>query len=343
MTRKSGSGFSWEKYLIVSGALVLLAAGFYAGFRAAQPPPPPDFESLRQPTVGDGSPAVGDGSPGGGSLAGGSPGVEDPSSVYDDGPDLLSGDFAADPDPGAEEAPAIGPSPLEIVRQPPPVDGKGRRIALVIDDLGRSLKDLDTLQGLGVPISYAVLPFEVKTAQVVSVLRRRGAEVLCHLPMEAKGGNNPGPGALFVSMSPEEIRSATRNALDAVPGAVGLNNHMGSAVVTEESAMRPMLEVLAQRDLFFLDSRTTAETVGYSLARQTGVPSAERQVFLDTHRNREFIRGQFQQLLRSAEGRGAAIAIAHPYRETLEVLQSEVPKAREAGFEFVTVGRLMDR
>ena len=208
--------------------------------------------------------------------------------------------------------------------------------------MGRSLQDLDTLAALGVPITYAVLPFEVKTPQVVQTLRGRGEEILCHLPMEASGGNNPGPGALLLSMSPDEIRQATEKALDAVPGAVGLNNHMGSAVVTHAPSMKAMMDVLDRRGLFFLDSRTTAKTLGYSLARQSGIPSAERQVFLDTQKDRERIRQQFRTLLESARQRGAAIAIAHPYPETLEILTAEVPGAVAQGFEFVTVGTLMD-
>ena len=233
---------------------------------------------------------------------------------------------------------------LELQRQPAPVGGSGKpRIALVIDDLGRSLKDLRTLKALGIPISYAVLPFESRTSEVVAMLRQQGEEVLCHLPMEAKGGNNPGPGALLTSMSPKELRKATEAALNAVPGAVGLNNHMGSAVMSDVSSMGAVLDVLNSRGLFFLDSRTTADTVGYSLARQKGIPTAERQVFLDTHRDSAFIRKQFATLLKSAKRRGGAIAIAHPYDETLEILADAVPQAMSEGFEFVTASQLVDR
>ena len=339
MTRSSRQGSSWEKYLLISAALILVAAGFYAGFRAAQPPPPPDFDQLRE------APAPQDG------LADSPDGAVDPfddSAIYDPSMDdqmvdegLIEGG-GVDEDRGGGESTGE-PEALTLQRQPPPgKDGKAR-IALVIDDLGRSLQDIETLASLGVPITYAVLPFEVKTPQVVAALRQRGAEILCHLPMEARGGNNPGPGALLRSMGPDEIRRATESALDAVPGAVGLNNHMGSAVVTDVPSMNAVLDVLSSRGLFFLDSRTTAETVGYTLARRKGVPTAERQVFLDTHKERAFIAEQFQRLMQVAEARGAAVAIAHPYPETMEILAAEVPNAKARGFEFVTVGRLLDR
>jgi polysaccharide deacetylase 2 family uncharacterized protein YibQ len=144
-------------------------------------------------------------------------------------------------------------------------------------------------------------------------------------------------------MSDEELRQATLAALDAVPGAVGVNNHMGSGLSAEEGPMTAILGVLAARGLFFLDSRTSAESVGYRVARDLGVPAAERQVFLDGEPTPEAIAGQFQRLLGLARLHGAAIAIGHPHPETLAALEREVPKARADGYEFVPVSYLLDR
>jgi polysaccharide deacetylase 2 family uncharacterized protein YibQ len=215
-------------------------------------------------------------------------------------------------------------------------------VSIVIDDLGRNLEDLDRLAGLGIPLTYSVLPFEVQTPEVVAALRRRGAELMCHLPMEARGGADPGPGALFRGMSGAELAAATRRALDAVPGASGVNNHMGSGLAAERQALTAVLSVIGERGLFYLDSRTSADTLGYTLARRLGLEAGERQVFLDTSRDRDFIRRQFAELLAAAEERGGAIAIAHPYPETLEILSSEVPEAVARGYEFVTASALMD-
>jgi uncharacterized protein len=219
----------------------------------------------------------------------------------------------------------------------------GARVAVVIDDLGGSVDDLRPLVGLGVPVTYAVLPFEEQTPQVVAELRRRNAEILLHLPMEPKNGANPGPGALLQHMTDDELRQRTVAALRAVPGAVGVNNHMGSLLSSEEGPMNTVLGVLAERRLFFLDSRTSAESVGYKVATQLGIPAAERQVFLDGDPAPEAIRTQFQHLLDLARSRGAAIAIGHPHTTTLAVLVSEVPKAKAAGFEFVPVSYLLTR
>ncbi|HSG38413.1 MAG TPA: divergent polysaccharide deacetylase family protein [Thermoanaerobaculia bacterium] len=220
---------------------------------------------------------------------------------------------------------------------------QGIRVALVIDDLGRSLEDLRPLESLGVPVTYAVLPFEEHTSQVVAELRRRGVEMLLHLPMEPKNGEDPGPGALRRGMDDEELRERTLAALKAVPGAVGVNNHMGSGLSADHGPMTTILSLLAERRLFFLDSRTSAESVGYRVALDLGIPAAERQVFLDGDLSPEAIRGQFQRLLAVARTHGAAIAIGHPFPETLEALKSEVPRAKAEGYEFVPVSYLLTR
>jgi hypothetical protein len=230
---------------------------------------------------------------------------------------------------------ASGPSGEPPARQ--------TRIALVIDDLGRSLEDVDTLERLGVPLTYAVLPFEDHTGEVVAALRRHGEEVLCHLPMEPLHGQDPGPGALRLGMSAEQLRTSTAAALEAVPGAAGVNNHMGSGLSADEPSMETILGVLAGRGLFFLDSRTSAQSVGYRVALRLGVPAAERQVFLDTDESPAAIREQFARLLEVARSRGAAVAIGHPHPQTLAVLESEVPRAKALGYEFVPVSYLLDR
>ncbi len=224
-----------------------------------------------------------------------------------------------------------------------PASSGGGRIALVIDDLGRSVADLDTIRDLNVPVSYAVLPYEEETPQVVEELRGRKAEMLLHLPMEPANGEDPGPGALRLGMTPEQLRQLTLSALRAVPGAVGVNNHMGSGLSADERSMKTILMVLAGRGLFFLDSRTSAQSVAYQTAIRAGVPAAERQVFLDSDTQPEAIRAQFQRLLGLARTRGAAVAIGHPHPETLAVLAEEVPKAKALGYEFVPVSYLLDR
>ena len=227
----------------------------------------------------------------------------------------------------------------------------------MIDDLGRDLEAVETLVSIGareagsmaaggaraVQLSYAVLPFESRTAEVVEALRRHGAEVLVHLPMDPEGQSDPGPGALTAGMSKRELAEVTEAALVAVPGAVGVNNHMGSRVTADRTAMGAILAVLRRHGLYFLDSRTSAESVGFDLAREVGVPAAMRDFFLDDEPGRDAIAAQFARLLERAREQGAAIAIAHPRPATLLVLAEEIPRAAAAGFEFVPVSYLLER
>ncbi|MEM9291392.1 MAG: divergent polysaccharide deacetylase family protein [Acidobacteriota bacterium] len=250
--------------------------------------------------------------------------------------DLWFGDVQS---PNASSPEALSPDGLSQALPP----GGGARVALVIDDLGRSTADIETLARLGVPLSYAVLPFESHTPQVVAALQRRRSEILLHIPMEPAGDANPGPGALTRGMSEVEVRAAMRRALAAVQGAEGVNNHMGSGFTTDLRGMTAVLEEVRSSDLFFLDSRTSPRSVGYEQALALGIPAAERQVFLDGDADPQAIRLQFRRLLDMARQRGAAIAIGHPYPSTLEVLASEVPKAHQLGYEFVPVSYLLDR
>ncbi len=304
------------KTLLAAGATILFAVGLYVGFELSKPPQRPDFGIVPGAPVPEPTPAE---------MRPATPTPAEPT--------------PAEPTPAEPDLPEA----LRIVRQPPPRTSTGApRISIVIDDLGRGLRDLDALAGLGIPLTYSVLPFETRTAQVVAELRERGVEYLCHLPMEANSGADPGPGALRLAMSRDQLQDATRRALAAVPGAVGVNNHMGSGMLSQQAAMTTVLEELARQGLYFLDSRTSADTVGYSLARQLGIKAAERQVFLDTVRDGDAIRGQFDALLATARKRGGAVAIAHPHPETLEVLAVAIPAARAEGFEFVTASALLE-
>jgi hypothetical protein len=262
-----------------------------------------------------------------------------------------SGKPAHPPRTGPERTPEQAPAPAsgttELSTSSVPPEGtplaRPSRVALVIDDLGRSTDDLIPLERLGVTITYAVLPFEENTPAVVEQLRSHRKEILLHLPMQPKHGENPGPGALRLGMTDGELRTRTLAALQAVPGAVGVNNHMGSGLSADARSMNAILKVLSARGLFFLDSRTGPDSVGYRTALALGVPAAERQVFLDSDPGIPAAQEQFRRLLEVARTRGAAVAIGHPHPDTLAMLAQEVPRAKALGVDFVPVSYLLDR
>lgn len=247
----------------------------------------------------------------------------------------------------AEERPVPRPAPRPpapvVEREVAPPSPAGGRVAIVVDDLGRSLDDVERLLGLGVPMTFAVLPFESRTPEVLARLRAAGAEILCHLPLEGRAGADPGPGAILEEHSARRVAHRAQEAIDAVPGAAGLNNHMGSVVTADREAMRALLAVVAERRLFFLDSRTSAESVAYELAREAGVPTARRDVFLDSAREPAAVRAELARLLAVARENGAAIGIGHPHEVTLAALEEWIPRAVAAGYEFVPVSYLLER
>ncbi|MGH7336566.1 MAG: divergent polysaccharide deacetylase family protein, partial [Myxococcota bacterium] len=179
--------------------------------------------------------------------------------------------------------------------------------------------------------------------EVVALLRAAQVEYLCHLPMESATGANPGPNAILETLSPERIGARTRAALDELPGAAGVNNHMGSATTADPVAIGTVLDIVAERRLFFLDSRTTRESVAFDLARTRAIPAARRDLFLDEAPDEASVEAAFDRLLEIAREKGAAIAIGHPRRETLAVLERRIPLAKAAGFELVPVSYLLER
>lgn len=249
--------------------------------------------------------------------------------------------------PVAASSPTVGTEP-EHPASPPesspdPVAGDGARVAIVIDDLGWDATLVDRLQALAVPLSYAVLPGASETEATLQALRGADAEVLCHLPMAGPGGAAVGARELARDLGAAELTARTELALAAVPGAVGASNHMGSELSSDPEAMRLVLQVVAGRGLFYFDSRTSASSVGYRIARELGMAAAERQVFLDDVPEPEAVRRQFATLLAEARRRGAAIAVGHPRAETIRVLEHEIPRAVAAGYLFVPVSYLLDR
>ncbi len=221
---------------------------------------------------------------------------------------------------------------VALPKVPPPVQPpSGRpRVALVIDDIGYDQELADGFFALNIPLTVAVLPFSPHKAEVLAAARRHNRPVMLHLPMEPEEYPrvDPGPGALLTTMGPDELITQLRKDLQDVPGAVGVNNHMGSRLTRDSARLNQVFSVLKEQGLFFIDSRTTDKTVGYQSARLLKVPFAQRDVFLDHRQEADFVRRQIEMLIRRAEKNGQAIGIGHPHRVTLEALRELLPEIR---------------
>ena len=215
-------------------------------------------------------------------------------------------------------------SEMKIVRESL-VEGAKRAhgVAIIIDDLGYDRDMAISFFQLDLPLTFSVLPMAPHTETIVQEANRRGRELMLHLPMEPKNypSSNPGPGALLTNMDETEIRRTLEAHLSRVAGSRGVNHHMGSYFTERNDKMGIVLRELKKRNLFYIDSRTTKETVALEMAKKMGLPSARRHVFLDNDLSPKRIRFQMERLLGMARRSGAAIGIAHPHKETLQVLK----------------------
>jgi len=193
-----------------------------------------------------------------------------------------------------------------------------------------------------IPLALAILPGLPHSKEVALAAHSRGAVVMLHLPMEPKSGEaNPGPGALTTAQDSVEIERLFDDALQWAPGAQGVNNHMGSRFTEDTERMKAVLTLIKRRGLFFVDSRTSPESAGFSLAREMALPTAQRDVFLDNERDVAAITGQIEELFKKAARRGHAVGIGHPYPETLEALRRALPRLHERGARVVPVTALL--
>ncbi len=218
------------------------------------------------------------------------------------------------------------------------------RVAIIIDDLGYDRGLARAFASLDIPVALSVLPMAPRTADIAAEAARTGWELMLHLPMEPKGYPrlNPGPGALLSTMQAREIRDLVQRHLAEVPGALGVNNHMGSCFTEQGDKMAVVLGELHRKGLFFVDSKTTARSVAYDMARNMGIPAAKRSVFLDNDPARRAVGIQMERLVRVARHRGEAVGIAHPFPGTLEALKGEARKL-SGQVEIVTISELVNR
>jgi polysaccharide deacetylase 2 family uncharacterized protein YibQ len=220
------------------------------------------------------------------------------------------------------------------------------RIGIVIDDFGRASEViLDGFSGLGVPWTATIIPGTPNDAVQAGYFAARGIPILLHMPMEPEAGDgwDLGNGAIYADTPLDEVGDLIGDAIAEVPGAIGVNNHMGSRVTQVPSIMRAVMADLQERGLFFLDSRTSPASIAADEAERAGIPWAARDIFLDPEDQVSVIEEQFRQALNVARWNGSAIMIGHPRANTLQTLQRLIPAARQAGFEFVTIDRLLHR
>jgi uncharacterized protein len=218
------------------------------------------------------------------------------------------------------------------------------KIAIVIDDLGGENHLFKELLEWDIPITFSILPFTPYSKTVAEEAHRRGREIILHLPMEPYGYPKvrPGEGVLLEEMNEERLRAQLSKDLEAVPFIKGVSNHMGSRLMEDPEKIGIVLSELKKRDLFFLDSRTTSQTVGLKTAQSLGLKSIERSFFLDHFQDEKEIHQKIEGMIRFSLATGKAVGIGHPHPSTLKSIKEMIPKMKEKGVEIVPLSSLMD-
>nr|WP_168710972.1 divergent polysaccharide deacetylase family protein [Ningiella ruwaisensis] len=214
------------------------------------------------------------------------------------------------------------------------------KITLIIDDVGAKPSDRAVFD-LPKTITFAILPHTEYSTEFSFLAAEQNREVMLHMPMESLKPKNLGRGPLLSNMYPQELQNALLSALATVPHAVGVNNHMGSKLTQMTLPMESVMAVLANNNMFFIDSKTTRYSKAASIAEENSVKVATRHIFLDHEQDFAFLEKQFNRLLRIARKYGKAVGIAHPYPVTYEFLKQKMQNLPD-DIEIVTASEYLN-
>ena len=198
------------------------------------------------------------------------------------------------------------------------------KIGIIIDDLGYDISLANALLELDLALTFSVLPFTPNTRLIARKAWNDGRETMLHLPMEPMNypAINPGDGVLLISMDREMILDTLTRDLSQIPFVAGVNNHMGSRFTKSEEKMVIVLAELKKKGLYYIDSRTSSDTVAFDVAKKMALRTASRDIFLDNHLSENALKIQLERLLSVARHKGSAIGIGHPHKKTFDLLKN---------------------
>lgn len=218
----------------------------------------------------------------------------------------------------------------------------GGKVAIIIDDLGSNAQGTDQIFSLNLPLTVAVLPHRPYSKREAERAKDSGFQVILHQPMEPLSPDqNPGAGLVTDQMSDEEITETVKTNFRSIPHAVGINNHMGSKGTGDERVVGAVLKAAKDEGVFFLDSRTSSQSVVPAMASRIKLPSAVNRVFLDNQKEVGYIKGQIEKLINLAEKDGEAVGIGHVHPATAQAISQMIPLFEERGIDLVYVQELI--
>jgi len=214
------------------------------------------------------------------------------------------------------------------------------RIAIVIDDWGYHLDNLEIARQIKQPLTVAILPGLKNTRMVNQKLHELGFEVILHLPMEPKEKHRLEKDTIAMSMDQEQIRRILDQDLATVTFAKGVSNHMGSRITEDINLSSMVMSEIKKHNLYFLDSFVTGKSICAPLAKKKKLRFAQRDIFLDNQDEPGYIRNQVSLLKKIARARGLAIGIGHDRKNTLLILKELLPQLAKEGYKFVFISEI---
>ena len=214
-------------------------------------------------------------------------------------------------------------------------------VSIIIDDLGYRFKYGKRAINLPGRLTFSFLPHSPHAVKLAELAHQRQQEIMLHMPMESDEPKRLGPGGLTQCMTQAQFSKTVTENFTAVPHVKGFNNHMGSLLTRSDMLMASVMKASAKPDLYFVDSRTTSDSVAVKHARNNGIYGVSRDIFLDHFKEPAFIQAQLEKLVKRAKKKGTAIAIGHPYKLTLQVLEQWLPQAEKLGVQLVPVSELI--
>lgn len=269
-------------------------------------------------------------------------------------PDTYSGQPVIRLDFGLQEK--LGGEPLTMVTDRLYVAAKGKtaekpkpkaagsrgEMAIVVDDFGYNREPIAGYADMGRPITFSVLPYRTYSTEAASRALGAGHLVMLHLPMEPMSASEGvEPTVITTGMSDEEIRQTVSKAIASIPGVKGVNNHQGSKATADRRVMKTVLGVIKSQNLFFIDSRTSSQSVAADVSRQMGIRTGENELFIDNSSDIGQIKNQLRKAIDLAERYGSVIVIGHSRPNTVVAVREMIPEIEAAGIRLVYVDQLV--
>jgi polysaccharide deacetylase 2 family uncharacterized protein YibQ len=216
------------------------------------------------------------------------------------------------------------------------------KIAIIVDDIGYDVDLAMELINLRQKLTLSIFPQLLHSRHIAETAHKLGFEIMMHLPMEPGENLRRNPGFISQEMSRKQLFWMLDRDLDSIPYVIGVNNHQGSKMTRDEDTMEIVMGYLATKHLFFIDSRTTSDSIAYAVAQRSGIKSAENNVFLDNEKECDYIRERMDKLIKEAQEKGKAIGICHAHPVTIEALRETLPLLEQQGVRLVYASEVVE-